>query len=199
MGSNERGEVVIGGYPVQGSSLSTALRFLVKGSRGFKGLQPPGAQEIGAILRDNHIASSKFPESIRPLLGGSRGRKTTRFRLSPKKSVVLRPGSLNFTPARGAKPRQESVDEGDDDLSNLATTMGEQWSLHDSDGTSDDDVEQSGSGIEYLKDASDHAIQGNHGEAWDALNEARQLRAPRDLIKAVEKYISSLRDYDLNG
>ena len=56
------------------------------------------------------------------------------------------------------------------------------------------DHQQQGNGIGLLNQAMDHAEQGNHDEAWDALNEARQLRAPREKLKKVESYIASLRD-----
>ena len=45
VGADERGKIVIDGYRIQGSNLGTALRYLVKGLRGFKGV-PSGSPSL---------------------------------------------------------------------------------------------------------------------------------------------------------
>ena len=165
--SNERGEIEIGGYPIPGSNLGTALRFLVKGSRGFKE-HPSGVAELGDLLRQRGVASSKFPESVRPLLGGRTGRRS-------RKKVQTSSGSM--MPSL-VDPSSDGYDEAADE------------SLGGDD--EDDDHQQQGSGL--LHQAMDHAEHGYHDEAWDALNEARQLKVPREKLKKVEVYLASLRD-----
>jgi hypothetical protein len=191
IGSNERGEIVIGDYPIQGSNLGTALRYLVKGSRGFKGQVPLGVAELGDLLRQQGVASSKFPESVRPWLGGRTGR--TKSQASGSRSVLRTPRRLPNIPLEEKTSSQpQSSDEEDDAVDALAQNLGAHWTM----GGSDD--QQQGSGIGLLNQAMIHAEQGNHDEAWDALNEARQLRAPREKVKEVEGYISYLRDFALN-
>ena len=174
--SNDRGEIVIDGYPVQGSNLTTAVRYLVKGSRGFKGQVPLGVVEIGNLLQQQGIASSKFPESIRPLLGGSSGR---RVRKSPRRHAFR----LQSIPA-SSQPQSS-----DDEVDALAEDLDSNLTINS------DNSDQHGSG--FLNLAMDHAENGNHDEAWDALNEARQLKVSRIKLKKVENYLSSLRDEDL--
>ena len=173
--SNDRGEVVIDGYPIQGSNLGTALRYLVKGSRGFRGQVPLGVSELGGLLRQQGVASSKFPAAVRPWLGGRTGR--TKGQPAGAKSI-LRPPKMTLP---------QSSD--DDEVDALAQNLSASWAI---DSGNDDDQQQQGSGL--LNQAMDHAEQGNHDEAWDALNEARQLGVPREKLKKVEGYLSSLRD-----
>ena len=157
IGSNARGEITVGGYPISGSDIATAIRYLVRGSRGHRGV-PPGVDAISTVLRERGIASSKFPESVRTLLGGLRGRK-----------LPVDPSPERLTPAQ---------DGGEDDSEFEC---------------SDDVNEQSGSGLDNLRAACDLAEQGEHDKAWDALNAARQLRAPRSKLKDVELYIDQFR------
>ena len=77
----------------------------------------------------------------------------------------------------------------DDEVDALAQNLSASWAI---DSGNDDDQQQQGSGL--LNQAMDHAEQGNHDEAWDALNEARQLGVSREKLKKVEGYLSSLRD-----
>jgi hypothetical protein len=181
--SNERGEIILNGYPLQGSNLGTALRFIVKGSRGFKGQVPSGVVELGDLLKQQGIASSKFPESIRPLLGGRTGRN--RGHQSSKSTLLRTPRALPTLPPTSSRP-QSSDDE--DSVDELANNLGTYWNMESSDG------EQEGAGLDYLRCACDRAEEGNHDEAWDSLNKACQLRAPREKIKQVEEYLASLRD-----
>lgn len=172
--SNDRGEILIDGYPIQGSNLITAVRYLVKGSRGFKGQVPPGVAEIGNLLQQQGIASSKFPESIRPLLGGSSGR---RVRKSPRRQALR-------LPSIPASSQPQSSD--DDEVDALAEDLDSNLTIDS------DNSDQHGSG--FLNLAMDHAENGDHDEAWDALNEARQLNVSRSKLKKVENYLSTLRD-----
>ena len=171
--SNERGEIEINGYPIQGSNLATALRFIVKGSRGFKGQVPLGVAEMGDLLRQAGIASSKFPESVRPWLGGRRGRLTR--------------GAARLAQSAAAAESQSSVDSSDDEVGTLAKSM--EGLTVDS-----DEPQQHGSGIDILNEAMDHAELGDHDSAYDALHAARQLKVPREKLKSVERYLASLRD-----
>ena len=61
VGSNQQGEVEIDGYPILGSNLGTALRYLE--------IVPLGVGELGDLLQQQGIAFSKFQEGVRPLLG----------------------------------------------------------------------------------------------------------------------------------
>ena len=135
------------------------------------------------MLKMQGIASSKFPESIRPLVGGRTDRSKGN---QPSKSTILRtPRALPSIPPTSSRP-QSSDDE--DSVDELAQNLGSRWTM----GGSDD--EQEGSDLDYLRCTCDRAEEGDHDEAWDALNEARQLRAPRTKLKQVEQYLATLRD-----
>ena len=60
--------------------------------------------------------------------------------------------------------------------------------------TSDEDEGQEGDGIDLLGEAMDLAERGHHNKAWDSLNSARQVKAPRSLMKKAEAYCAQLRD-----
>ena len=62
--------------------------------------------------------------------------------------------------------------------------------------SSDEDGGQDGNGIDFLGKAMDLAERGHHDDAWDSLHFARQVKAPRPLIKKAEAYCSQLRDTD---
>ena len=51
---------------------------------------------------------------------------------------------------------------------------------------------QTGKGL--LRRAMNYAENGEHGAAFDFLNEARTAKAPRDLVKKTEAYLDSLRN-----
>ena len=67
--SNKHGEIEIDGCPIQGSNLGT-VQYLVKGWCGYKKQVPSGIAQLGDLLRQWGVASSKFPESVHPWLGG---------------------------------------------------------------------------------------------------------------------------------
>ena len=92
---------------------------------------------------------------------------------------------LCLCPPTSSRP-QSSDDE--DSVDELAQNLGSRWTM----GGSND--EQEGSGLDYLRCTCDRAEEGDLDEAWDALNEARQLRAPRTKLKQVEQYLATLRD-----
>ena len=116
-------------------------------------------------MKDTGIASSKFPESIRPYLGGKRGRR----RAKPQPPPVVPP-----------------ADDSSDELGALTRSF---ESL-----VVDSEPEQHGGAIPLLHKAMDHAENGAHEQAFDLLNTARQLKAPRKKLKDVEDYLDSLRD-----
>ena len=143
VGSNVRGEVLLDGYPIQGSNLGTTLRYLVKGLRGFKGQVPFGVAELGDLLRQQGIASSKFPESIRPLLVGKTGRRSKK---GGSGSTLL---SL---PQQTPQSSDQENDEEDDEVDAQAQNLGAHWTMGDR-----YDYHQHGSGIGILNQAMDHA------------------------------------------
>ena len=69
--NNNQGEILIDGNVIVGSNLIKALQYIIKGKRGFKS-QPLGVSELTDILKEGGIASSKFPESVRNMLGGKK-------------------------------------------------------------------------------------------------------------------------------
>jgi hypothetical protein len=165
-----KGEIEIEGYAIPKSNMVKSLQYLVLGSRGRK--KPEGTDQLAEILRESGVKPSSFPPAIRPLLGGA-DRKTR---------SVLRPGTVNFTPAR----RRHSI-QNDDEVDRLATNLESHWTL------SDDD-EQSGSGLvaAHLNAACDHAKCGDLDEVLLALEEAGQRGATATQLNKAKKYIASV-------
>ena len=151
--SNNQGEILINDNVISGSNLIRALRYIIKGKRGFKN-QPLGVIELANILKEGGISSSKFPESVRNILGGKKGRKG----------------------------RYLTADE------TLDETFDETLYSDNS-----DSEEQSGEGLEHLRNACDHVEAGNHNKAWSSLHKTRMLKVDCNKLKQVENYLDLFR------
>ena len=64
VGMSENGEIVINGDVIPNSDMVKSLRYMVKGTRGFRE-QPPGVKEVAQLLRLSGMTSSRFPPAIR--------------------------------------------------------------------------------------------------------------------------------------
>ena len=57
----------------------------------------------------------------------------------------------------------------------------------------EDSEDQSGEGLNHLRNACDHVEAGNHNKAWSSLHKARMLKVDRNKLKNVENYLDSFR------
>ena len=149
------------------------------------------------VISGYPIPGSDLVQSLQYLIKGVRGRRKPSG--TDEIAKLLREGGIpssKFPPQirpllggkvgrRAAKTPIAAYDDSEDELSQQ---------LSDVSLTEESDGEQHGSGLDFLHAACDHAEYGNHDDAFDALNAARQAKAPRDKIKKVERYIASLRD-----
>ena len=159
VGITKQGEIKIDGEVIPGSDMVKSLRYIVKGTRGFRD-QPPGVEQLTQILRSSGVFHSRFPPAIRPLLGGKKKK-------SPKKPLL-----------RPAATRKRA----DDEIDNLAENLESQWTLHDN-------QEGSGLVRAQLNAACDHADCSDFDEAWEALKYAKKRGATKKQIKEAASYI----------
>ena len=92
---------------------------------------------------------------------------------------VSSPRELPQIPPSAKRTEQSEEDEYIDEI--LANTDEDRERKH-----------QTGKGL--LQRAMTYEENGEHGAAFDFLNEARTAKAPRDLVKKTEAYLDSLRN-----
>ena len=186
LSASSSGNIVIDhGEPLEGTSLVSALRYLVKGARGR--MPPVGIGVVGQLLKDGGVRSSLFTSTVIPYLGGksSRAGKATAM-TTPARTRASSLSSLSSPrelPQIPHSPRhtEQPTDEYIDDI------------LADSDEERENPlISQTGKGL--LRRAMNYAENGEHGAAFDFLNDARNAKAPRALVKKTEAYLESLRN-----
>ena len=159
------GNIEIDGHVLKNTNLINVLRFIIKGL-------PPGRKTEGAHQRD-------------PPNG---------FLLVAK---VLREGDVNlklFTKSiktflnKNYEPFSEEINA----TTPTRTRASDLTPLSSPRSSRKLPTPQTGEGL--LQRAMNYAEEGEHGAAFDFLNEAKKSKAPRGLVKKTEAYLDSLRN-----